>query len=174
MPLHPRPRVSAAAGRRKGAARPFGMGLRPTLPPTRCSEGGPVVGSRQGCVHRLPRPLPVEAVTGSGLKVEGDAELRHHVVLESPKGGLRAISDSGRLRRRVSGSVYRSAATARGTHACPPGSPRPTRPHLSGEPPHGAGRHVGRCGGASAGAAAPYGVARYTSPGLVPPTRLGG
>jgi hypothetical protein len=37
-PLHSRPMVSAPARRRKGAARPSGMGLRPTLPPTRCSR----------------------------------------------------------------------------------------------------------------------------------------
>lgn len=45
----PRPSVSAPAGRRKGAARPYGMGLRPPLPPTRCSQEGPVVRSGQEC-----------------------------------------------------------------------------------------------------------------------------
>jgi hypothetical protein len=30
--------LSDCAGRRKGAARPCGMGLRPTLPPARCSQ----------------------------------------------------------------------------------------------------------------------------------------
>src|SRR5687767_6380886 len=38
-PTAPQPaKVPAAAGRRKGAARPCGMGLRPTLPPARCSR----------------------------------------------------------------------------------------------------------------------------------------
>ena len=47
-PLHSRPRVPAAAGRRKGAARPCGMGLRPTLPPVRCSRIEAGYGERPG------------------------------------------------------------------------------------------------------------------------------
>jgi hypothetical protein len=38
---------AGCTGRRKGAARPFGVGLRPTLPPTGAAGRKPVVGSGQ-------------------------------------------------------------------------------------------------------------------------------
>ncbi len=61
-PLPPRPSVPAAAGRRKGAARPCGMGLRPTLPPTRRSRRGLVVEIGLGVPTRTAGRL----VHGSG------------------------------------------------------------------------------------------------------------
>lgn len=40
--------VPAAAGRRKGASRPYGIGLRPTLPPTGGSRMEAGYGKRRG------------------------------------------------------------------------------------------------------------------------------
>lgn len=45
-PAPPRRRISGCTGRRKGAARPCGMGLRPTLPPPGAAGGEPVMGKR--------------------------------------------------------------------------------------------------------------------------------
>jgi hypothetical protein len=45
---HPGERAGCT-GRRKDAARPFGMGLRPTLPPSGRSRIGPVMGIGQEC-----------------------------------------------------------------------------------------------------------------------------
>jgi hypothetical protein len=44
-PAHPHRSLSDCAGRRKGAARPYGMGLRPTLPRRRAVGGELVMGS---------------------------------------------------------------------------------------------------------------------------------
>ena len=50
VPPRSRPRMPAATARRKGAARPFGMGLRPTLPPALRSRRGLVMGEL-GALH---------------------------------------------------------------------------------------------------------------------------
>lgn len=42
---HTRRSLSDCAGRRKGAARPYGIGLRPTLPPAGAAGGERVMGS---------------------------------------------------------------------------------------------------------------------------------
>jgi hypothetical protein len=81
-PLHSRPRMPAAAGRRKGAARPCGMGLRPTLPPTRCSRMEAGCGSGQESVDRRHRhhvtslPRGVGTAAGSAGSTVGSASSR--------------------------------------------------------------------------------------------------
>jgi hypothetical protein len=56
-------RLQRAAGR--ALARPCGMGLRPTLPPTRCSRKRPVVRERPG-VRRAPTPAPCRCRRAAG------------------------------------------------------------------------------------------------------------
>lgn len=55
---HTRASVSDCAGRRKGAARPCGMGLRPTLPPAGAVGGELVMGKWSGVVGYSPAILP--------------------------------------------------------------------------------------------------------------------
>jgi hypothetical protein len=47
-PPHPRRSLSDCTGHRKGARRPYGMGLRPTLPLTGAVGGELVMGNREG------------------------------------------------------------------------------------------------------------------------------
>jgi hypothetical protein len=48
LPLPACIRMPAALVRRKGAPRPYGMGLRPTLPPTCCSRRSSGCGEQPG------------------------------------------------------------------------------------------------------------------------------
>lgn len=78
--------------RRKGAARPCGMGLRPTLPPTDCSGVEPVVGSGQMCGQP-----PHEASPSSACRIvpafrSHSGALRVAVSLQSCCSGLAAMS----------------------------------------------------------------------------------
>ncbi|MCW2899547.1 MAG: hypothetical protein JWO67_1812 [Streptosporangiaceae bacterium] len=71
--------LPAASGRREGAARPSGMGLRPTLPATRCTRTEAVVRSGEVCKNKPPWPRsgpspsedPTEPAVPPGLRDGG-------------------------------------------------------------------------------------------------------
>ena len=111
-------------GRRKGASRPFGIGLRPTLPPTSGSRIGRVVGSAGECGRR-------------GLSVGGPVWGRKLTPWDRrPDGGSLSVRGTGasELSLKAAFGTVRSwspgGPAARGGRRCvvTPTTPGPLRP----------------------------------------------
>jgi hypothetical protein len=106
-------------GRGKGASRPFGIGLRPTLPSTSASGIGRVVGSAGECGRRRP------VIGWSRVGPEAHSRGRRR------DGGFPKRSP---LRRSAGGGVTRKQAVRRCTGQCTSGAQRAKLPVVLGSP----------------------------------------